>query len=398
MSVQHLSTPEQPLSGIHVLELAQGISGPFCGKLFAEYGAELIKLEPPTGDAARHMGPFAHDHPNAEGSLVFLYLNTAKRSITLRLDCRAGLRLFEALTRHADVVISDQALPALDILSRHPHLIHASIRPFGQHGPGADWPSTELTLEALGGIMAVVGALDRPPVKVGGEQAHYVAGLNAVVATLLALAARDRTGMGQAIDISVQESLLTILGNVPIMYSHLGQVARRLGGRHHRTHPTAIFPCKDGYIGIAAQTPAQWEALCLLIDRPELLLDPRFATGVQCAEHADELDALLLPWFRARTRQEALHACQARRIPVGLSCTIPDLLADRQFAATAFFQELDHPATGMAPYPGRAFHLAQTPHPLTRAPLLGEHNELIYGGWLGLSRHERARLCAQGVI
>ena len=398
MSAQHPATPALPLAGIRVLEWAQGISGPFCGKLLAEYGAELIKLEPPTGDAARHTGPFAHDQPDAEGSLLFLYLNTAKRSLTLRLDCRAGLRLFEALTRHADVVISDQASPALDIMSRHPDLIHTSIRPLGRHGPGADWPSTELTLEALGGVMAIVGDPDRPPVKVGGEQAHYLAGLNAAVGTLLALAARDRTGAGQVVDISVQESLLTILGNIPIMYSHLGQMTRRIGSRHHRTHPTAIFPCKDGYLGIAAQTPAQWQALCLLVDQPELLLDPHFATGVQCAEHADELDALLLPWFLARTRQEVMQACQARRIPVGLSCTIPDLLADPQFGATQFFQVFDHPATGTVQYPGRAFYLQQTPCVHTRAPLLGEHNESIYGGWLGLSRHERARLRAQGVL
>jgi CoA:oxalate CoA-transferase len=398
MSAQHPATPALPLAGIRVLELAQGISGPFCGKLLTEYGAELIKLEPPIGDAARHMGPFAHDHPDAEGSLLFLYLNTAKRSITLRPDCRAGLRLFGALTRHTDVVISDQASPALDIMGPRPDLIHASIRPFGRHGPGADWPSTELTIEALGGVMAIVGDPDRPPVKVGGDQAHYVAGLNAAVATLLALAARDRSAAGQVIDISVQESLLTILGNIPIMYSHLGRMTRRIGSRHHRTHPTAIFPCKDGFIGIAAQTPAQWEALCLLVDRPELLLDPRFATGVQCAAHADELDALLLPWFLARTQQEALQACQACRIPVGLSCTIPDLLADPQFAATEFFQVLDHPATGTVQHPGRAFHMQQTACHHSRAPFLGEHNELIYGGWLGLSGHERARLRAQGVI
>jgi crotonobetainyl-CoA:carnitine CoA-transferase CaiB-like acyl-CoA transferase len=225
-----------------------------------------------------------------------------------------------------------------------------------------------------------------------------VAGLNAAVATLLALEAREQTGRGQVIDIAMQESLLTILGNIPISYSHLATVARRIGSRHHRTHPTAIFPCKDGYVGIAAQTTPQWEALCLLVDRPELLVDPRYTTGVQRAERADELDAALCPWFLARTRHDVMQACQAQRIPVGLSCTIPELLDDPQYAASRFFRELDHPSTGTARYPGAAFQMQQTPCITGRAPLLGEHDELIYGGWLGLSREQRARLRAQGVV
>jgi CoA:oxalate CoA-transferase len=386
-----------PLAGVRVLELAQGVAGPFCGKLLAEFGAQVIKVEPPSG-GARHQGPFAHDRPDLEGSLAFLYLNTAKRSITLQLACRAGRRMFEALIRHADVVIGDQASPAPATLRAVPHLIYTSIRPFGLTGPHADWPGTELTVEALGGVMAIVGDPDRAPLKLGSEQASYLAGLNATVATLLALEAREQTGHGQVVDISMQEPLLTILGNIPILYSHLATVARRLGSRHHRTHPTAIFPCKDGYVGIAAQTPQQWEALCLLVDRPELLVDPRFTTGVQRAEHADDLDAELFPWFRARTRHEVMHACQARRIPVGLNCTVPELLEDPQYAASGFFREIAHPSTGTARYPGGAFAMPQAPCVHGRAPLLGEHNDLIYAGWLGLSRHQRARLRAQGVL
>jgi crotonobetainyl-CoA:carnitine CoA-transferase CaiB-like acyl-CoA transferase len=387
-----------PLAGIRVLELAQGVAGPFCGKLLAEFGAQVIKVEAPTGDSARHQGPFAQDHPDPEGSLVFLYLNTAKYSITLHLGCRAGQRIFEALLRHADVVISDQTAPAPATTSWAPQLIYTSIRPFGLSGPRAHWPSTELTVEALGGVMAVIGDPDRSPLKLGSEQAAYVAGLNAAVATLLALEAREQTGRGQVVDIAMQESLLTILGNIPILYSHLARVARRIGSRHHRTHPTAIFPCKDGYVGIAAQTTQQWEALCLLVDRPELLVDPRFTTGVQRAERADELDAALCPWFLARSRHDVMQACQAQRIPVGLSCTIPELLDDPQYAASGFFRELDHPSTGTARYPGAAFQMPQAAEVTGRAPLLGEHNQLIYGGWLGLSREQRVRLRAQGAL
>lgn len=246
--------------------------------------------------------------------------------------------------------------------------------------------------------MAIVGNPDGPPVKLGGEQAQYLSGLNAAVATLLALESRERSGQGQGIDISMQESLLAILGNIPIIYSHLHTVAQRIGSRHHRTHPTAIFPCRDGYVGIAAQTHPQWEALCLLVDQPELLVDPRFTTGAQRAERADDLDAMLLPWFLARRRAEVMQACQERRIPVGMSCTIPELLADPHYAATSFFRAMAHPTTGSVRYPGVAFQLQQTECPVDRAPLLGEHNDQIYGGWLGMSRHERARLRAQGVL
>lgn len=386
-----------PLTGVRVLELAQGIAGPFCGKLLAEFGAQVIKVEPLSGDSARQQGPFAHDRADPEGSLVFLFLNTAKYSITLDRQCRSGGRLLEALAAEADVLIAD-ATACLPPRNRHPRLIHTAIRPFGLTGPDGDRPATELTVQALGGVMAIVGDTDRPPVKMGGEQAHYLAGLNACVATLLALEAREGTGRGQVIDISMQESLLAILGNIPILYSHLATVARRLGSRHHRTHPTAIFPCKDGYVGIAAQTHQQWEALCLLLDQPELLIDPRFITGVQRAERADELDALLFPWFLARTRREVMHACQARRIPVGLSLTIPELLVDPQYAATGFFRGVEHPSTGSVPYPAEAFRLLDSPCAHGRAPLLGEHNARIYGGWLGFSPHERARLRAQGVL
>jgi len=387
-----------PLAGLRVLELAQGIAGPFCGKLLAEFGAQIIKVEPASGDISRHQTPFANDYPDSEGSLLYLYLNTAKRSITLSLASRTGLRLFESLMQHADVVIDDHISPASAIVPPECHLIYTSIRPFGINGPHAAWPFTELTVQALGGVMGIVGDQDRPPVKLGGEQASYLAGLNAVVATLLALEAREATGRGQVVDISMQESLLTILGNIPILYSHLATVARRIGSRHHRTHPTAIFPCQDGYVGIAAQTPQQWEALCLLIDQPELLVDARFTTGVQRAERADELDAMLLPWFLARTRQEVMFACQARRIPVGMNCTIPELLDDPQYAASAFFRDIDHPSTGMARYPGAAFHLPSAAGVCGRAPLLGEHNVQVYAGWLGLSSHEQARLRSQGVL
>jgi crotonobetainyl-CoA:carnitine CoA-transferase CaiB-like acyl-CoA transferase len=393
-----MSVADLPLAGVCVLELAQGVSGPFCGKLLAEFGAQVTKVEPPTGDITRHRAPFAHDQPDPEGSLQHLYLNTAKRSITLQLGCRAGMRLFGALLERADVVISDQPAPAPASILPESQLIHTCIRPFGLDGPHADWPFTELTMQALGGVMAIVGDPDRPPVKLGGEQASYVAGLNAAVATLLALEGREHTGRGQVVDISMQESLLTILGNIPILYSHMATVARRIGSRHHRTHPTAIYPCQDGYVGIAAQTPQQWEALCLLADLPELLVDPRFTTGVQRAERADELDAMLLPWFLARTCREVMLACQARRIPVGLSCTIPELLDDPQYDANGFFQDIDHPSTGIVRYPGGAFQMASAPGAFTRAPRLGEHNMQVYAGWLGISPHEQARLRAQGVL
>jgi crotonobetainyl-CoA:carnitine CoA-transferase CaiB-like acyl-CoA transferase len=387
-----------PLAGVRVLELAQEISGPFCGKLLAEFGAQVIKVEPPSGDMTRHRAPFAHDQPDPEGGLEYLYLNTAKRSITLHLGCRTGMRLFGALLPYADVVISDQPAPAPTIVPPEHQLIYTCIRPFGLDGPRADWPCTELTVQALGGVMGVIGDPDRPPVRLGGEQASYVAGLNAAVATLLALEGRERTGSGQVIDISMQESLLTILGNIPILYSHLATVARRIGSRHHRSHPTAIYPCADGYVGIAAQTPQQWEALCLLVDQPELLVDPHFTTGVQRAERANELDAMILPWFLARTRQEVMLACQGRRIPVGMSCTIPELLDDPQYEASGFFQDVDHPSTGSVHYPGLAFRMPSSPGAFARAPRLGEHNAQVYAGWLGISAHEQARLRSQGVL
>jgi crotonobetainyl-CoA:carnitine CoA-transferase CaiB-like acyl-CoA transferase len=166
--------------------------------------------------------------------LLLLYLNTAKRSISVNLESRVALRLLAALAQQTDVLITDLSLGAMEALPRGRRLVYTSIRPFGLDGPHAEWVWTEITVEALAGVMAVVGDPDRPPLKVGGAQAQYLGGLNAAVGTLLALEDRDRTGLGQVVDISMQESVLTILGNIPLLYSHLASwpgAAERRGDR-----------------------------------------------------------------------------------------------------------------------------------------------------------------------
>lgn len=396
------------LAGLRVLDLTHHIAGPFCTKLLGGLGAEVIKIEKPgEGDPARRAGPFPQDRPDPEASGLFLYLNTSKKSLTLNLKTTTGRSLVKRLIGEADILVenfSPRVLPklGLDYAVLHhinPSLVVAHISNFGQTGPYRDYKATSLIEQALGGFMNLNGDPDRPPLKQGGSQAEYQAGLVAVVAVLTALYYRDETGHGQEIDVSIMECVTSILDYAPVMYAYQKRVRKRIGDRHlFAGHPTGFLKCKDGYIATAVQMQPQWESLCRMIERPELLEDPRFTTHLDRVAHADDIDTILQPWLMERTCQEVFETAQLWRIPFGLVCTTEDLLKDPQYKERGFFLELDHPKAGTLTYPGAPFKLSTGEWPITRAPLLGEHNEEIYGGRLGYSRSDLGRLRQTGVI
>jgi CoA:oxalate CoA-transferase len=398
---------EKALEGIKILDFSRHISGPYCTKLLAAFGAEVIKVERPgQGDPARSMGPFRDDRPDSETSGLFLYLNTGKKSITLNLKNPSGMRLLKILIQEADVLVENFRPGYMDHLGlgwqslrlNHPGLIMASITDFGQTGPYRDYKGGRLVGNALSGYMYVNGDPDREPLAGGGEQPAYQGGLHAFSGIMAALIARQMNGQGRHMDISIMECMASLHQFTINRYVYSGKIQKRVGNRYLWSHPITIYPCQDGQVSIGASTEDQAEKLLLLMEMPHLQEDPRFANGFQRLAHADEFDELVRPWFLERTEKEIVELCQEWRVPAAPVNNVSDLLKEEQYKAREFWQDLDHPKAGRLPYAGPPFKLSETPAEYQRAPLLGEHNEEIYMNRLGLTREELNELREEGII
>jgi len=386
-----------------VLDLSENISGPYSTKLLADYGAEVIKVEkPPLGDYSRRAGPFPNDQPDLEGSGLFLFLNTSKKSITLNLESEGGAQIFRRLVEGADILLENfrpgmMASLGLDyesLAQLNPALIMTSISCFGQWGPYRDWDCSDIIAQAMGGLMGLTGEADRAPLKLPLSQAEFQAGLNAAVATLSALYFRDETGVGQQIDVSLQEAVASILESAVTMYHYSGFIRGRMGSRHHLQCPSKVMPARDHYIHV--QSGANWDHFSTFLETPQLM-EPRFASILRY-HYADEVEGLIQPRLEKHDGHEIFTAAQEWRIPFALVLGIDELPRDPQYEARDFFQEIDHPIAGRLIYPGAPFRMSQTPSDVRRAPLLGEHNEEVYGQMLDLSTRDLARLRENGVI
>lgn len=402
-----------PLAGLRVLEAGSSIAAAFCAKLLAAFGAEVVKVEPPEGDPIRQVGPFAGDRPSPEGSLLFLYLNTGKSSVTLDPASRTGALLLEKLIGSVDIVVEtadhrdggaaggngrtspDERASGLDaaaLAAGHPGLIVTTISDFGEIGPYAGYQAGELVLLALGGLLNMVGEPEREPLRLGGYQAAFVTALSAFTGTLTALHRRDETGEGQVVSVSAQECVAYTEWKSSVYYQAGGQVRVR-GGREAQW---VVLRARDGFLAFVYQDD-HWPAIVELAG-DERLNDERYATRAGRVAHREELRPILEKWTVQHTKLDLYHTLQARGVPVGPVADVPDLLASPQYAARGFFTSVDHPATGAIPYPGVPCTFDNARPPLTRAPHLGEHNQTIYGEWLRLGRSDLARLRERAVI
>lgn len=395
---------EQALSGIKVLDLTHHVAGPYATKLLAGYGAEVIKIERPgVGDATRRWGPFPDDEPHPEKSGFFLYLNTGKKGITLNLKTETGVGIFKELVKAADVVVENFAprvMPALG-LSWHvlhalnPRLVMVSISNFGQDGPYRDYKATELTAFAMGGQMSMTGEPDREPLKNFGHQAEYQAGYQAFGATMAALYGAIASGVGDHLDISIQEVQASTLEGSGPSANNNNLDASRTGNMMRATW--GIYPCKDGYVGLAALN-RNFPAVFRAIGHPELIADPRFQTLMPGADSNDELMALIIAWCAEHTKREIYEIAGRERAPFGYMPTVDELIEWPPLREKGFWVELDHPYAGRLTYPGAPFTMSEAAFQLTRAPLLGEHNEEILCGRLGYTREELVQLRELGII
>lgn len=373
---------EGPLSGIRVLDLSQYVAGPYCGRLLAGFGADVIKIEPPEGDPIRHWGPFRPGEDDPNGGVFHLYLDQGKRSVVLDLDRPEDQARLRDLVATADILIESFRPGRLaeigfgyeDLESEFPGLLYLSITPFGQDGPYADYHAWEITTYALGGLMYITGEPDREPLKNGGYPGQYGAGQNAYVAVLAALWERSISGIGQHIDVSVHEHVASLLEMTDMTYIYGGEVHPRTGNGARAAW--GIYPCADGFIGVVSGPLRRWANIAELMENP-VLADVRYQrTGAQ-SELRDEIDAHMLPWLITHEKEDIYHRAQALGLPFGYVSTPADFFKSEQIQYRGFFHELDHPVAGPLRNPSIAAHFTDGLWESRRAPLLGEHTEEV---------------------
>ena len=393
------------LGGVRVIEVGSQVSAPFCARLLADYGADVIKVETPgEGDEARRQGPFVGDDPHPEKSISFLYLNTNKRGVTLDLSTRTGQGILSRLVESADVLVEN--LPpaqsqALGLSSGfrgdiRPGLFVTSITPFGQSGPYRDLAATDIVTCALSGLMYHSGDSDREPLRSALNQSLYVAGIDAAVATLVALFQRLTTGKGQHVDVSVMECMATHLVQAVPYYNYMGAIKGRRPVKGSGIEE--LMPARDGYVVPSVQGSQPWSVFADLIGEEDLQ-DPRFASGPGRIEHGEELKDLLEKGLAKWDRKPLFQASGEKRLVFGMAQDAGDLIDCPHLAAREFFVDVDHPVAGAGKYPGLGPHLTGFDFQVRRpAPLLGQHNSEVFGGELGYSSLDLVQLRAGRII
>ena len=397
------------LNGLRVLEVGEFISAPYCGKLLADMGADVVKIERlGVGDWARDYGPYPSDLPHREKSGLFLYLNADKRGVTVNLETPTGRELLSGLVSQSDVMVHNLHPTEMDrvgldyeTLSRHNGgVVMASITPFGLTGPYRNWKAYDINLAASGGICEGLGSPEREPLTFGTPEVGYFAGAAAASSIVMALLAREDGGAGQHIDIAEIETMAGLYnGPEALMAVYQWRVTRRTG--HHALdfpYPNCILRCKDGFIFVGSPEGRQWRRLLELMGTPEWSQEPRFRNRTTMNnEYADEVDGYVEEWLLLHTKAELLEMALEHRIPLAPVRGFDEVRGDPSLES--LFVQIERQDTGPLATPGSpyVFTGAETSHPRA-APTLGQHNSEIYHGELGFSPEEVAQLYRTGII
>jgi crotonobetainyl-CoA:carnitine CoA-transferase CaiB-like acyl-CoA transferase len=404
-------TAARALAGRRVLELADE-KGVYCGKLLADMGADVIKIEKPGGDATREIPPFWGNQPHPERGLFFLYTNTSKRGVTLDVSTVEGQGLFRRLTETADMVLETfppgflkgLGLGYGDLREANPHLVFTSITDFGQTGPYRGFKSSDMVASALGGSMYVTGEDEDPPVKLAGSQAHMMASTYAAASSMIALYRGAISGEGQQVDISVEEATVSV--------SHIcgvgkwlddGIIPRRWGTGLFASVPSGAYPCSDGMVYLMINRPLHWQALARWINEVtgnQEVLDPMFEGPSSTRQPYRELLDLFISDLTSQfTVEEIYHEGQRRHIAFTPVNTAAAVANDVHLGARNYFVDVEHPGGSTLAYPGAAYRHSATPWRIARpAPAVGEHNREVYGEELGVSEEQLRSLKEAGVI
>ncbi|MFO8010523.1 MAG: CoA transferase [Dehalococcoidia bacterium] len=403
------SEKDGALSGYRVLDLTDS-NGAYCAKVFADLGADVIKIEKPEGDPGRSMPPFLGDSPHPEKSLHFLHRNSGKRGITLNLQTEQGKSLFRELVTKTDILIDNSHpdyMPNLGfdystLQEINPGLIFTSITEFGHSGPYRDRKGSNLVDFAMSGTLITSGYPGKTPCTMPGTPAYDAASIHANVAILAALYMRPVTGKGQFIEITVHET------------SRMGLYPWIIPNYHYAVNPDTppptpevrmgasiypVYPCKDGFIRVIALTPRQWDALVRVLGNPEVLQTPEWRDFLYRIGNANDLYFLMLEFTEKYTMLELFEAGNREGVPIAPILKVNDFYHSAHTKAREFFIEVEHPVSGKADYPGPPYKWSETPATIRRpAPCLGEHNESIYCDELGLSKDDLIALRGSGAI
>ena len=388
-----------------------GDLGVYCGKLLADVGADVIKVEPPGGDPMRRIGPFIEGPDSLENSIYWRHYNTNKRSVTLDITSDEGSNLLRRLVSTADVVVESFQPGYLDSFGlgyQHlgeelPGLIYSSITPFGQTGPYRDYRASDLVGFAMGGYMYVTGWPETPPNKLWGMQAYQTTSNRAYIGILIAIFHRLATGQGQYVDVSMQEAVATTTEHVNTAYNYTGENAVRCGFRHGGQF-VATWRCQDGYVSITTNTQKAWDDLRAWMykdgmagDLMDAQYDDRFILRGDRGSHIAEL---VEAWTRTHTRQEITEQGQANHHPWGPVSTASELLDNEQLWERGFYQTINDPQTGSeVVYPGAPYKMSESGWRLVRsAPQIGQHNNEVYCAELGCSAPEVQELIRVGIV
>jgi len=398
------------LDGITVLDLSRVLAGPSCTQMLGDLGAEIIKVERPgVGDETRTWGPpFLHDEAGRETqeSGYYLSANRNKRSVTINFAAPEGAALVRRLLAHSDVLIenfkvgglAEYGLSYAQLQDDFARLIYCSITGYGQSGPYAARPGYDLMAQGAGGIMSVTGEANGPPVKVGVAVNDVMSGLNAAVAILSALRHRDRTGVGQHIDIALLDVQVGWLYNVGLNYLLSGVIPNRWGTAHPNTVPYQVFPTRDGHVILGANNDQQFRRLCEFAGVPHLADDLRFTTNAQRLKNREELVAILSDLTRRDTTEHWVEGLEKAGLPCGPVNTIDRVFGDPQVMHREMKIVMAHPVAEM-PLIGSPLKLSTTPVRYRRPPpRLGEHTDEVLDTLLNIGESERQALRKAGVI
>src|SRR6266702_4906490 len=399
MSNEEYGMANGPLSGVKLVEYCSFVAGPYCAKLFADLGADVIKIETLEGDEARKRGPFPGDVPDPEHSGLFLYLNTNKSGVTLNLASTTGREIFKKMIVEADILIEDRPPGELEKLGLgypvlkelNPSLIMVSITPFGQDGPYRDYKAYYLNTYHAGGAGYILPAAspnaDRAHPKGGGFVGEYDAGMKASVGILGALYWRNAGGTGQYLDISKQETQMALERVEIARYYELGKSPTRY--EVNRVRDTLVRGRDGGYVMIVLHPDKSWQGVVTALGTPEWTKESKFSDPKGRESNFNELRALLREEALKYDSSDIFHRVQSEGTASAPICSAEQVFNSQQTQARNFYVEIEHPKTGKLMYPGLPYQLSKTaPRDNHGAPLLGEHNEEVYCQRLGYTKQD----------
>ena len=397
-----MSRPNRPLDGVTVLDFGQVYQGPYATLLMAKAGADVIKIEPPQGEPLRRRAP-----PGKSTTFPIAMLNGNKRAITLNLKHARGRELLFAMAKKADVLLENFAPGVMDRLgvgwsvlhAVNPRLVYACGTGYGLSGPDRDNLAMDLTVQAMGGLISVTGPPDGPPVKAGPAVVDFLSGIHLYAATVTALFERERTGVGRLVEVAMQEAAYATLTSQLEAYWQSGKVPPRTGNSSHGRVPINVYPTNDGYVAMNLAVEEHWHSLLAAMGREELRDDPRFANNTARVKHRAETDALIAGWTRTLGKMEVFSIAKRHRIPLAPVRDVGEVMHDRHMHERGFLTEIEHDESGPGTEPTSPlrYHGAD-PIETLPSPKLGQHNDEVYGGWLGLAAGEVAALRRDGVI